>query len=238
MDRADVAVIGAGIVGLATARALLLAEPSLDVVVLDKEPGIARHQSGRNSNVLHSGIYYRPDSMKAATVNAGRLALLELCREHGIAHEVCGKVIVATESDEVPRLEALRERAEAQGIVAERVNARDLEPDVVDAPALHVPSAGIVDFVGVCEAIAEEIGNLGGRIRLASPVTSMRDGVLRVPDGELRVRRVVGCAGLQSDRIARLAGAPDTGIRIVPFRGEFHTVVGSSAALVRNLVYP
>jgi L-2-hydroxyglutarate oxidase len=238
MDRADVAVIGAGIVGLATARALLLAEPSLEVVVLDKEPGIARHQSGRNSNVLHSGIYYRPDSLKAATVRAGRLALLELCRDRGIAHDVCGKVIVATEPDELPRLDALQERAAAQGIATERVNARDLEPDVVDAPALHVPSAGIVDFVGVCESIAEEIGTLGGRIRLSSPVTSVRDGVLRIPDGELRARRVVGCAGLQSDRIARLSGAPDTGVRIVPFRGEYHTVVGPSAALVRNLVYP
>ena len=126
MDHADVAVIGAGIVGLATARALLLAEPALDVVVLDKEPGIARHQSGRNSNVLHSGIYYRPDSLKAATVKAGRLAMLELCRDRGIAHEMCGKVIVATEPDELPRLDDLQERAAAQGIAAERVSARDL----------------------------------------------------------------------------------------------------------------
>jgi L-2-hydroxyglutarate oxidase len=238
MDRADVAVIGAGIVGLATARALLLAEPSLDVVVLDKESGIARHQSGRNSNVLHSGIYYRPDSLKAATVKAGRVAMLELCRDRGIAHEVCGKVIVAAGRDELPHLDALQERAAAQGIVAERVNARDLEPGAVDAPALHVPSAGLVDYAAVCESIAEEIGALGGRVRLSSPVTAVRDGMLRVPDGELRVRRVVGCAGLQADRIARLAGAPHTGVRIVPFRGEYHTVVGASASLVRNLVYP
>ena len=238
MDRADVAVIGAGIVGLATARALLLAEPSLDVVVLDKEPAIARHQSGRNSNVLHSGIYYRPDSLKAATVKAGRLAMLELCRDRGIAHEVCGKVIVATEAEELPRLDDLQARAEAQGIAVERVRARDLEPDAVDAPALHVPSAGIVDFSGVCEALAEEIGALGGRIRLSSAVTAVRDGVVRTSEGELGVRRVVGCAGLQSDRVARLAGAPDTGVRIVPFRGEFHSVVGGSAQLVRNLVYP
>lgn len=238
MDRADVAVIGAGIVGLATARALLLAEPALDVVVLDKEPGIARHQSGRNSNVLHSGIYYRPDSLKAATVKAGRVAMLDLCRERGITHDVCGKVIVATGADELPRLEALHERATAQGIAAEHVNARELEPDAADAPALHIPSAGIVDFGAVCEVLAEEIGTLGGRIRLSSPVTSVRDGVLRTPNGELRVRRLVGCAGLQSDRVARLAGASDTGVRIVPFRGEFHTVVGASASLVRNLVYP
>jgi L-2-hydroxyglutarate oxidase len=238
MDRADVAVIGAGIVGLATARALLLAERSLDVVVLDKEAGIARHQSGRNSNVLHSGIYYAPDSLKATTVKAGRVAMLELCRDRGIAHDICGKVIVATEADELPRLDALQERAAAQGITAERVRARDLEPDAVDAPALHVPSAGIVDYPAVCESIAEEIGALGGRIRLSSPVTSVRDGVVRIPDGELHARRVVGCAGLQSDRIARLAGAPDTKVRIVPFRGEYHTVVGTSAALVRNLVYP
>lgn len=238
MDRADVVVVGAGIVGLATARALLLTEPSLDVVVLEKEPGIARHQSGRNSNVLHSGIYYRPGSLKARTVEAGRTAMLEYCRDHEIYHDVCGKVIVATDHEELPRMEALRARAEAQGIAATPVEVRDLEPHAVGVGALHVPSAGIVDFAGVCEALAEEIGTLGGRIRLSTHVVGMRPGVVETPNGAIAFRKVVGCAGLQSDRVARMSGAPDAGVRIMPFRGEYHHVVGPSAALVRNLIYP
>jgi L-2-hydroxyglutarate oxidase len=235
MERADVVVVGAGIVGLATARALLLAEPSLDVVVLEKEARLASHQSGRNSNVLHSGIYYAPGSLKAATVKAGRAAMLDYCRDHGVFHDVCGKVIVATEPDELPRLDALRERADAQGIVAEPVDVRDIEPHAAGIAALHVPSAGLVDYPAVCEALAEEIGTLGGRIRLSTPVRSI-DGL--VVNGDLRFRRIVGCAGLQSDRVARLTGAPDTGVRVMPFRGEYHHVVGPSAGLVRNLVYP
>jgi (S)-2-hydroxyglutarate dehydrogenase len=238
MDRADVVIVGAGIVGLATARALLTAAPGLDLLVLEKEPGIARHQSGRNSNVLHSGIYYRPDSLKARTVRAGRAAMLDLCRAKGIAHDVCGKVIVATEPEELPRLRDLEERAQAQGIEATRVDVRDVEPDAVGIAALHVPSAAIVDFGAVCEVLAEEIGVLGGRIRLGTPVTGIADGVIRTPEAAIGFRTIVGCAGLQSDRIARMTRAADVGVRIVPFRGEYHHVVGPSAALVRNLVYP
>ena len=238
LERADVVVVGAGIVGLATARALLVAEPALDVVVVDKEPGVARHQSGRNSNVLHSGIYYRPGSLKARTVKAGRAALLDYCRDHRIAHDVCGKVIVATEAEELPRLDALRERADAQGIEAAPTDVRDHEPHAAGLGALHVPSAGIVDFTGVCEALAEEIGVLGGRLRLGTPVLGMRESALVTPEGFIGFRTVVGCAGLQSDRIARMSGAPDAGVRIVPFRGEYHHVVGASADLVRGLIYP
>lgn len=235
MDKSDVVVIGAGIVGLATARALLLAEPSLDVVVLEKEVTIAAHQSGRNSNVLHSGIYYKPGSLKSRTVKAGRTAMLDYCRDHDVFHDVCGKVIVATEPDELPRMEALRERAGAQGIVAEPASVRDFEPDAAGIGALHVPSAGIVDYPAVCAAMAEEIGALGGRIRLGTPVRSIRGGVI---NDSLSFKKVVGCAGLQSDRVARMSGAPDAGVRIMPFRGEYHHVVGPSAALVRNLIYP
>ena len=238
MERADVVVIGAGIIGLATARALLLTEPSLDVVVLEKEAGIARHQSGRNSNVLHSGIYYKPGSLKARTVKAGRAAMLDYCRDHGIFHDVCGKVIVATEPEELPRMEALRARAEDQGIVADQVDVRDHEPHAAGIGALHVPSAGIVDFGAVCEAMAEEIGTLGARLRLSTPVVGMRRGAVDTPDGPIACKKVVGCAGLQSDRVARMSGAPDSGVRIMPFRGEYHHVVGSSAGLVRHLIYP
>ncbi|HEX4904563.1 MAG TPA: L-2-hydroxyglutarate oxidase [Acidimicrobiales bacterium] len=235
MERVDVVVIGAGIVGLATARALLLTEPGLDVVVVEKEAGIARHQSGRNSNVLHSGIYYRPGSLKSRTVTAGRKAMIDYCRDRGIFLDVCGKVIVATEPEELPRLEALRERADAQGITAVEVDVRDHEPHAAGIAALHVPSAGIVDYAAVCEAMAEEVGVLGGRLLLSTPVRSIRGNVL---NGDLAFRKVVGCAGLQSDRIARMTGAPDTGVRIMPFRGEYHHVVGPSAELVRNLIYP
>lgn len=238
MQRADVVVVGAGIVGLATARALLLTEPSLDVVVVEKEAGIARHQSGRNSNVLHSGIYYTPGSLKSRTVKAGRVAMLDYCRDHSVFHDVCGKVIVATEREELPRMNALRERAEAQGITAVPVDVRDLEPHAAGIGALHVPSAAIVDFAAVCESMAEEIGTLGGRIRLSTPVTAMRHRVIETPDGAIGFKKVVGCAGLQSDRVARMSGAPDTGVRIMPFRGEYHHVVGPSAGLVRNLIYP
>ena len=237
-DRADVVVIGAGIIGLATARALLTAEPSLDVIVVEKEPAVARHQSGRNSNVLHSGIYYRPDSLKARTVKAGREAMLDFCRSHGIAHDVCGKVVVATEPAELSRMDALLERAGAQGITATRVDVRDFEPHATGVGALHVPSAGIVDYSAVCEALAEEIGTLGGRIWLGAPVTSMRESVVDTGRGAIAFRRIIGCAGLQSDRIARMTGAPDTGVRIMPFRGEYHHVVGPSHELVRNLIYP
>jgi L-2-hydroxyglutarate oxidase len=238
VDNADVVVVGAGIVGLATARALLLAEPSLDVTVLDKEHRVAAHQSGRNSNVLHSGIYYNPGSLKSRTVRAGRAAMLDYCRDRGIFHDVCGKVIVATERDELPRMEALRQRAESQGVEAIPTDVRDHEPHAAGIGALHVPSAGLVDYAAVCEALAEEIGTLGARLRLGTPVTSMRHGVVDTPSGAIGFKRVVGCAGLHSDRIARMSGAPDAGVRIMPFRGEYHHVVGPSASLVRNLIYP
>lgn len=243
-DRADVVVVGAGIVGLATARALLLAEPGLDVVVVEKEARIAAHQSGRNSNVLHSGIYYEPGSMKSETVKAGRAAMLDYCRDHGIFHDVCGKVIVATEPEELTRMEVLRERAAAQGIEATPTEVKVHEPHATGIGALHVPSAGIVDYPAVCETMAEEIGTLGGRIRLSTPVVSMRPGpsgehgVADTPNGAIAFKRVVSCAGLQSDRVARMSGAPDEGLQVMPFRGEYHHVVGPSAALVRNLIYP
>lgn len=241
MDQTDVIVVGAGIVGLATARALLLAQPGLGVTVLEKEPSIARHQSGRNSNVLHSGIYYAPGSLKSTTVRAGRAAMLEYCRERGIRHDVCGKVIVATEPEEVPRLEALHERAVAQDIPVARLDPdglRELEPHCAGIAALHLPGAALVDYPAVCEALAEDVGTLGGSIWLSAPVTGMRRKTAETPRGEIRFERVVTCAGLQSDRVARLTGAADTGVRIMPFRGEYHHVVGPSAALVRNLIYP
>jgi L-2-hydroxyglutarate oxidase len=145
---------------------------------------------------------------------------------------------VATERDELPRLESLRVRAGAQGIEATPVEVRDVEPHAAGIGALHVPSAGLVDYAGVCRALALEIRTLGADLRLSTPVTDVRGSVVCTPSGAIRVRRLVGCAGLQSDRLARMSGTPDEGVRIMPFRGEYHHVVGASAALVRNLIYP
>lgn len=232
VERVDVLVIGGGIVGLATARAL----GPRRVVVVEKEPAVAAHQSGRNSGVLHSGIYYRPGSLKAETVRAGRAAMLELCRTHEVPHDVCGKVIVATGPDELPRLAALEELAVAQGIPVERVGPdglRDVEPHAVGVAALHVPSAGLVDFPAACHAMAAELD-----VRLSTTVTGIVGKRVETTNGTFAARRIVNCAGLHSDRVARMTGAPDTGVRIVPFRGEYHDVIGPSRDLVRTMVYP
>jgi L-2-hydroxyglutarate oxidase len=225
---ADVAVIGGGIVGLATADALLRAEPSLDLLLYEKEQRLASHQTGRNSGVLHSGIYYRPGSLKARTTEAGRRAMLELCADEGVAHDVCGKLVVATEPEELPRLRALEERAAAQGIVTERLGPdgiRDHEPHAAGLAALRVPSAGLVDFAAVSLVLARRIEAAGGRIVTGTHV----DDVRSVP-----ARRVVACAGLHSDR---LAGDAST-VQVLPFRGEYHELVPARRSLVRDLIYP
>ena len=234
MERVDVIVIGGGIVGLATARALT--SRGVTVTVIEKEPAVALHQTGRNSGVLHSGIYYRPGSLKAATVRAGREAMLRFCEQHGVAHEVPGKVIVATSTDEVPRLDALEARARAQDIPVERLGPdglRDHEPHAAGVAALRVPTAGLVDFPAVARAMAAELD-----VRLSTAVTSIVGRRVETTSGAFAAKRIVGCAGLQSDRVARMTGAPDTGVRIVPFRGEYHDVVGASRSLVRDLIYP
>jgi len=177
--------------------------------------------------VLHSGIYYRPGSLKAQTTAAGRRAMLDLCREEGVAHDICGKLIVATEPDELPRLEALRERAEVQGIPVERLGPdgiRDHEPHATGLAALRVESAGLVDFAGACRVLARRIEAAGGRIVTGSRV----DDVASVP-----ARRVVTCAGLHSDRLTRSRAA-----KVVPFRGEYHELVPARRSLVRDLIYP
>ena len=208
----------------------------MTVVVLEKEAAVATHQTGRNSGVLHSGIYYRRGSLKAETVRAGREAMLRFCAEHGIAHEVPGKVIVATAPDELDRLAALEARAHEQDIPIERLGPdglRDVEPHAAGIAALRVPTAGLVDFPAVARAIAAELD-----VRLSTAVTGIVGRRVETTAGAFAARRIVSCAGLQSDRIARMTGAPDTGVRIVPFRGEYHDVVGPSRELVRDLIYP
>ena len=222
-------VIGAGIVGLATARALRRAEPSLPVVVLDKEDGIARHQTGRNSGVIHAGVYYKPGSEKARLCAAGRVSMVEYCRERGIRHEVCGKLVVAVTADEVGRMEDLHQRCLANGVPVERLGPsgmRDVEPHVAGVAALHVPVTGIVDYREVSAALAEDLRTDGVEIRTGVAVRGGRaraGGVeIDTDQGLLTATIAVNCGGLHADRIARAMGATDVdGLRIVPFRGEY-----------------
>lgn len=242
--RVDVAVVGGGIVGVATAMAVL-ARARVSLAVVEKEPRLAAHQTGNNSGVIHSGLYYRPGSLKARNCTAGREALLRFCSEHGIPAERCGKVVVATRAEQVPVLEELRRRGEANGLVGLRRlgpgEIREIEPHAAGVAGLFVPQTGIVDYVRVTEAYAEEVRRGGGEVMLGAPVRKVaRDGngmVLETDKGEVRCRFLVNCAGLHSDRVARLAGV-EPGVLIVPFRGEYYRLAQGRDGLVRNLVYP
>ena len=239
-----VAVIGGGIVGLATARALLRAAPHLHVHVLEKEPAVAQHQSTHNSGVLHAGLHYAPGSRKALLARAGIRALTEFCAEHGIAHEICGKLVVAADNSEVPRLRALHERGQQNGLTGLRwlttEQAREIEPHVRCAAALHVPEEGIVDYAAVCATYAHHITAAGGTIHTSSEVLRLqRNNGWRITtrSSELAADYIVNCAGLYADRVAELAGErPEC--RIIPFRGEYYKLRPERASLVRNLVYP
>ncbi|MBX7159725.1 MAG: L-2-hydroxyglutarate oxidase [Acidimicrobiia bacterium] len=239
-----VLVVGGGIVGLSVALALTERAPDVAVVVVDKETRLAHHQTGRNSGVLHSGLYYPPGSLKARLAVDGRAQMVEFCRHHGIAHEVCGKVVVATRPDEIPALEVLHERGLANGVPNERIGPealRELEPNAAGLAALHVPSTGIVDYVAVCDTMARLVEKAGGTIRLGTLVESVdaTGGALRVrtDSGDLGADLVVNCGGLQSDRVARASGT-DPHVQIVPFRGEYYEVVPERRDIVRNLIYP
>jgi L-2-hydroxyglutarate oxidase len=239
----DVLVIGGGIVGLSTAYALTRAAPGTAVVVLEKEPGPARHQTGHNSGVIHSGVYYRPGSLKARYAVHGSAEMIKFCAEYGIAHEVTGKLIVATRRDELPRLHALAQRGRENGIPVRELGAAQIteyEPRVRGVAAIHVPTTGVCDFKAVAAQLAESAETSGASVRYGAEVTVIDRrpwGVaVRTASGEVvRARTLVNCAGLQCDRVARLAG-DDPGMRIVPFRGEYYTL--ARPGLVRGLVYP
>ena len=244
MDRFDYAVIGGGIVGLSVAWAILERYGSVRICILEKEDGWARHQTGRNSGVIHSGIYYKPGSLKAAFCQNGNRRIVEFCDTYGIRYEVCGKVIVAVEASELPGLEALYERGLANGLVAEKLTAsevREIEPYVSSLAGIRVPSTGIVDFRGICLKLADLIAERGGELRLSTRVKAIRTGssecVLDTSTNPLAARCVVNCAGLQSDRVARLAGVK-VSARIIPFRGEYYELRPERRYLVRNLIYP
>lgn len=240
----DVAIIGGGIVGLATAYRFLRRFPEKRLVLLEKEDGIARHQSGHNSGVLHTGIYYKPGSLRAVNCRDGKRAMEDFCQAEGIPFERCGKVIVATSNDELPRLESLYQRGRENEIECSMIGPerlRELEPHAAGIQAIHVPAAGIVDYGAVCQALAKRIQQSGGEIVLGARVTEIHaDGSdIRVAhsQGEISASMAINCAGLYSDRVARLGGtAPET--RIIPFRGEYYMVRESASGLVRNLIYP
>lgn len=243
-QRFDVIVIGAGIVGLATALEASLRFPRLRIAVLDKEDRVAAHQTGHNSGVIHSGLYYRPGSLKARLCIEGARALVAFCREHGIAHEICGKLVVATREDELTRLEELRRRGEANSVAGiatvgpERI--REIEPHAAGIRALHVRSTGIVDYSAVTRKYAEVFEAAGGEIVLSAEVLGIRrDGetTIETRAGAFTAKTMINCAGLYSDRIARMAGV-DPGVQIVPFRGEYYTIARERRELVRNLIYP
>ena len=241
---ADLAVVGAGIIGLATAHRYLADHPGRRVVICEAEERPALHQTGRNSGVLHSGVYYRPGSAKASLAVAGRSSMVEFCRKRGIAHEVCGKVIVAVDSSEQERLAALDERAASNGVPAELIDSRrlaELEPYCAGVEALFVPSTGIVDYSAVCRALIDEITAAGGEMLTGAAVVALAPGADRVrittTSGDLEATWLVNCAGLRCDQVAEFAGAAG-GYRIVPFRGEYYELVPERSHLVNNLIYP
>ncbi|WP_460824470.1 L-2-hydroxyglutarate oxidase [Nocardioides ungokensis] len=240
-----VGVVGAGIIGLAVARQLQRTRPDVEVTVFDKEPSVGSHQTGHNSGVAHAGLYYPRDSLKARLCRRGIGLLKEYCADRGIPYVECGKTVVAVTEEEVPRLRDIEERARHNGVPGLRrlspEEIREHEPHIHGVAGLHSPSTAIVDFVAVTRAYADDVVAAGGTLLLGTPVTSItRDGdVVRVVAGERRhtFDRLVVCAGLQSDRVARLAG-DDEGPAIVPFRGEYLTMRPDRAHLVNGLVYP
>jgi (S)-2-hydroxyglutarate dehydrogenase len=241
----DVAIIGAGIVGLACGLQMTRRFPALKVLVLDKESEIASHQTGHNSGVIHSGLYYKPGSLKARLCVEGRDAMVRFCREHGIPHEICGKIIVATDETEISGLNELLRRGQANGVSGLRElnpdQIHEIEPYAKGVRGIHVPTTGITDFKLVAAKYRELIAEADSEVLTGFGVERIaRDGnttVLETRSGVVRARFVINCAGLNSDRVAMLAGA-DHGIRIVPFRGEYFELVPSRHQLVKGLIYP
>lgn len=241
----DLVIIGGGIIGLATALETSARFPNKRLLVVEKEERVATHQTGHNSGVIHSGLYYRPGSIKARTCVEGRAALLEFCREEGLPYRLCGKVVVAMTREEIPALEELLRRGRQNGVgdlaIVGPERLREIEPHAAGVAALHVPHAGVVDYNTVARRYAEIVSSRGGEIRTGVRAVRIaaRDflTVVETTAGEFTARRMVNCAGLFSDRIARLAGAP-VDLRIIPFRGEYYDLAPERRHLVRGLIYP
>jgi L-2-hydroxyglutarate oxidase LhgO len=241
----NVIIIGAGAVGLGVALEISRRFPRQQLLVLEKEERVASHQSGHNSGVIHSGVYYKPGSLKARLCVPGAAAMLEFCREHGVPHQVCGKVIVATQEQELPRLEELKGRGEVNGLsglrLIDSVELREFEPHAAGLQALLVPSTGVTDYAAVCEKYAELITRQGATVIRSAPAQAIKRSangmVVETPQGAFSANALINCAGLYSDRICRMAG-DDPGVMIVPFRGEYYDLVPGRASLVRGLIYP
>ena len=240
----DVAIIGGGIVGLATAYRLQERYPAAKVTILEKEGTLAFHQTGRNSGVLHSGIYYRPGSLRATNCREGKQAMIEFCQREGVAYDICGKVIVAVDDSELGNLQNIYERGQANGVTCEIIGIerlRELEPHSAGVKAIHVPEAGIVDYPAVCEKLANRIREKGGTIQFNARVTGMRrsNGRMVVLNSaeDVEARCVITCAGLHCDRVAKLSGSKPNA-KVVPFRGEYYELNPDVQHLCKNLIYP
>ncbi len=240
----DFAVIGGGIVGLATAWQLQQRHADARLCLIEKEPAVGQHQSGRNSGVLHSGIYYKPGSLKAVTCRAGKKLMEEFCSAEGIPFELCGKIIVALDDLEVDRLDAIYEKGQANGVQCAKIDAkqiREIEPHAAGIEAIHVPEAGIVDYPAVCDRLAQKLNAAGNNVLLKQEVRGIhagaRDVVITTSQSKITARKVVTCGGLYSDRLVRLSGMTPPA-KIVPFRGEYYELNEERRSLCRNLIYP
>jgi L-2-hydroxyglutarate oxidase len=240
----DYLIVGGGIIGLSTAMALGKQHPQARIAVCEKEAHWAAHQTGNNSGVIHAGVYYKPGSLKAKFAHAGQRSMVEFCQAHGIAYEVCGKLIVATAPDELERLENLYQRALANGLEAQKVGPeqiREREPYVQAVAGIYIPSTGIVNYTQVTEAYARIVQGQGGELHLNTRVLTVAERgdlvTVETSQGSMQARYLINCAGLHSDRVASLAGAR-TNMKIIPFRGEYYELVPAKRSMVKGLIYP
>lgn len=242
----DVVIIGGGIVGLATALQLKQQRPSLNVVLIEKEAAVARHQTGHNSGVIHSGLYYKPGSLKATNCIRGYHMLIDFCNVEGISYDLCGKIVVATKQEELPQLETLYQRGQQNGLSGLKklslAEMHEIEPHVSGVAGMFVPQTGIVDYKQVSDKYAEKFQALGGEIRLGERVEQVTPGtslsIVVTDKGRYETKLVVNCAGLYSDKIAQLTQREAVDVRIVPFRGEYFKIRAEKEYLVKNLIYP
>lgn len=244
MQKADAVVIGAGIVGLAAAWTIAQKNPKAKLVVIEKEKEVAAHQTGRNSGVVHSGIYYKPGSLKATTCRRGIELLTAFAAEEGIAYDQCGKVIVACEESELPALQELERRGKANGVACEAIGRErllEIEPHVAGIAALHVRETAIIDYVGFCRKLVEKLRSAGHEVILGEAVTSLKETTdfveVVTPNRTVQAGLLINCAGLYSDRVVRLAGAKPEA-KIVPFRGEYFELTPEAEKFCRTLIYP
>jgi L-2-hydroxyglutarate oxidase len=242
----DVIIIGGGIVGLATALQLKQQRPTLEVILIEKEPAVARHQTGHNSGVIHSGLYYKPGSLKATNCIRGYQMLIDFCDKEEIPYDLCGKIVVATKSEELPQLETLYQRGQQNGLGGLKkltlAEMREIEPHVNGVAGMFVPQTGIVDYKQVSDKYAEKFQALGGEIRLSERVEQVTPGtslsIVVTDKDRYETKLVVNCAGLYSDKIAQLTQREAVDVRIIPFRGEYFKIKPQKEYLVKNLIYP